>query len=330
LNSNLNIRFPHSVDVPVPTTQSINLMPVRVDLTPFAALLSDGAPHSIGAFYDAPGGFRHDAAYGLRQVLVYLDHDTRQITGAVTTNTLAVGDPVTAAQVEATEVRNEWHAEGDALYGDVENHYRRQYEIAGYINTSQGRIDTRVKHEHVLTNAQVVRMEDISNFERHTYAQNLDFVSTTTRSSLRQKGTKVLSLDKERYHYPLKIDYQATGGAANGNSDSYIERARAAVIQGHHQQRAFYRPQGTYANRLYANFAGSRSYDALTDQSSHWYGARSHYFNDSAGSCFRERVTWLRTTLTSHTQGESCPNGYNYVRGFAHPDGSPESLGWLR
>ena len=330
LNSNLNIRFPHSVDVPVPTTQSINLMPVRVDLTPFAALLSDGAPHTMSVFYDEPGGFRYEAAYRLQQVLVYLDHGTQQITGAVTTNTLAVGDPVTTAQVEATEVRNEWRAEGDALYGDVENRYRRQYEITGYINTSRGRIDTQVKHEHVLTNAQVIRLEDISNFERHTYAQNLDFVSTTTRSSLRRKGTQVLSLDKERYHYPLKIDYQATGGAANGNSDSYIERASAAVVQGHHQQRAFYRPEGTYANRLYANFVGSRSYDALTDTSTDWYGARSHYFNDSAGSCYRERVTWLRTKLTSHTQGESCPNGYNYVRGFAHPDGSPEGLEWLR
>lgn len=330
LNTNLNLRFPHSVDVPVPTVQSINLMPFRVDLTPFAALLSDGNPHVISTSYEHPDEFEAGGAYEVGQLLFYLDHGSQQVTGAVTVNTLATGVPWTATAIEATEVRNDWRQEGDVLHGDVENHYRRQYEIAGYVNTSRGRIDSRVKHEHVLTNVQLVRVEDMSNFEHHTYAQNLDFVSTTTRSSLRQQGTKVLSLDKERYHYPLKIDYQATGGATGLNSDSYIERARASVIQGHHQQRAFYRPEGTYANRLYANFAGSRSYNALTDTSSNWYGARSHYFNDSAGSCFRERVTWLSATLTSHTQGESCPNGYNYVRGFAHPDGSPESLGWLR
>jgi hypothetical protein len=328
LNSNLNLRFPRSVDVPVPTTQSINLMPVRVDITPFAALLSNGAAHVIGTFYQRPDGFRSQGPSSA--MLVFLDHGSQQVTGAVTTNTLASGVPWIAVEAESTEVRNQWRQENDVLHGDVENHYLRKYEIAGYVNTSRGRIDSRVRHEHVLTNAQLIRVDDMSNFQRHTYAQNLDLVSTTTRSSLRQQGAKVLALDKERYHYPLKIDYQATGGATGGNADSYVERARASVVQGHHQQRAFYRPEGSYANRLYANFAGNRSYDALTDTSSHWYGARSHYFNDSAGSCFRERVTWLRTTLTSHTQGEGCPDGYNRVRGFAHPDGSPESLGWLR
>ncbi|MEJ1096621.1 MULTISPECIES: hypothetical protein [unclassified Pseudoxanthomonas] len=330
LNSNLNIRFPHSVDIPVSTPQSINLMPVRVDITPFAALLSDGTTHGIGAIENYVD-FLAQGPSRWSQMLVYLDHGSQQITGAVTTNTLATGAPWAPMPIESTEVRNEWQQEGDVLHGNVENHYRRQYEVAGYVNTSHGRIDSRVKHEHVLTNVQLVRVEDMSNFEHHTYAQNLDFVSTTTRSSVRQQGTKVLSLDKDRYHYPLKIDYQATGGVVTTDDRlSYIERARTSVIQGQHQQRAFYRPEGTYANRLYANFAGSRSYNALTGTSSNWYGARSHYFNDSAGSCFRERVTWLSATLTSHTQGESCPNGYNYVRGFAHPDGSPESLGWLR
>ena len=47
LNSDLNLRFERSVDVPVPTPQSINLMPFRFDLTPYAALLSDGMPHDI-------------------------------------------------------------------------------------------------------------------------------------------------------------------------------------------------------------------------------------------------------------------------------------------
>ena len=33
---------------------------------------------------------------------------------------------------------------------------RRQFEIAGYVNTSRGRVDTTVKQEHLLTNAQWV------------------------------------------------------------------------------------------------------------------------------------------------------------------------------
>lgn len=330
LGSDMNLRFENSVDVPVPTPQSINLMPVRVDITPFAALLSDGAAHGIGFVYDEPGGMLRTGPSRMAQLLLYLDEGSQQVTGALTVNTLATGTPTTLAPVEATEIRNVWSQQGDMLNGDVENHYRRRYEIAGYVNTSRGRIDTWVTHEHVLTNVQQVRVDDMSNFEDHTYAQNLDFVSTTDRSSLRVRATQVLALDRERYHYPLTIDWQASGGAAATHTDSYVSHASAAVIQGHHQQRSFYRPQGTYANRLYANFAGSRTYDAITGTSSNWYGARSHYFHDSAGSCFRERVTWLRTALTSHTQGDGCPEGRNRVRGFAHPDGSSESLGWLR
>jgi len=325
LNSDLNLRFERSVDVPVPTPQSINLMPYRVDLTPFAALLSDGAEHFIVVEHaNAQTQFRH--FFTSAQLLVYQDHGSQQVTGQLTRNTLA------GSAVDATQVRSDWSVAGDVLHGDVERHYRRQFEIAGYVDTSKGRIKSSVKQEQTVTNTQVVRVDEVSNPEHHTYAQNLDLVSTTTRTSLRQQGTKVLGLDKERFHYPLKIDYEATGGilVSGPPFGPYIERASAAVLQGHHQQGSYYRPAGTYANRVYANFAGSRAFDATTGQSSEWHGARSHYFFDSAGSCSRERVTWLRTVLTSHTQGVGCPDGYNRVRGFAHPDGSPDSLGWLR
>ncbi len=322
LNSDLNHRFERSVDVPVPTPQSINLMPYRVDLTPYAALLSNGAAHDVSLEYASVEGGQL-AGFRSAQLLVYLDRGSTQVTGALTGNTLA------GSAVDVTQVRNDWSLTGAALHGDVERHYRRQFEIAGYVNTSKGRINSTVKQEHLLTNAQVVLLDGVSNPGHHSYAQNLDLVSTTTRTSLRQLGTKVLGLDKERYHYPLKIDYEATGGQI-GNNPPYVERASAAVLQGHHQLGSYFRPAGSYANRLYANFAGSRTFDATTAQSSAWQGARSHYFYDSAGSCSRERVTWQGAVLTSHTQGQGCPNGHNRVRGFAHPDGSPDDLGWLR
>lgn len=109
-----------------------------------------------------------------------------------------------------------------------------------------------------------------------------------------------------------------------------MDRAAAFVVQGQHQQGGYYRPAGTYGDRVYANFAGGRNYNRLTGTYTNWQGARSHYFNDTAGSCYRERVTWLRDVLSSHTQGVGCPDGINRVRGFAHPDGSPNNLGWLR
>lgn len=323
LNSDLNLRFERSVDVPVPTPQSINLMPYRVDLTPFAALLSDGAEHLVEIGYMGPEGsfgpFFHSG-----QLLVYLDEGSTQVTGAVTRNTLH------GTALESTTGRNDWTTGANAtLTGDVERLYRRQYEIAGYVVTSRGRIDTTLRQEQLFSNTQHVTLARHDDDRDHAYAQKLDLTSITERTTLRQRGARVLAFDRIRHHFPLRIDYSASGGW-DPVSGAHLDRARAWVSQGHHQQRAHYRPAGTYADRVYANFVGSRAFDAATNASTRWQGVRSHYFHDSAGSCSRERVTWLRASVTSHTQGVGCPDGVNRVRGFAHPDGSPDDLGWLR
>lgn len=325
LNSDLNERFNRSVDVPVPTPQSINLMPYRIDLTPFAAVLNDGLPHQIRVEH-SNGGLPFQASFDSAQLLLYLDRASTQVSGGLTLNTLAI------APVETTIVRDNWVAGTDGvLRGDVERRYRRNYRIEGYVNTSRGRVDTTVTQEQVLTNVQQVSLARFENYEDHDYAQNLDLTSVTERTSLRQRGTTVLALDRVRHHFPLSIDYAATGGYADGPySQAHLDRASAYVVQGHHQQRSHYRPAGSYADRVYANFAGGRAFDASTNSSTEWNGARSHYFTDNLGSCSRERITWQAGEPTSHTLGIGCPDGVNRVRGFAHPDGSPDNLGWLR
>ena len=321
LNSDLNLRFQRSVDVPVPTPQSINLMPFRIDLTPYAALLSNGAAHAIEIRYagvdDTLRGAFDDA-----HLLLYLDKGSTQITGGVTRNTLE-GTPL-----EATTTRNDWTINGIQLTGDVDRQYHRQYEVSGYVNTSRGRVDTTIKQEQSLTSTQWVSLLGYNAPADHDYAQIVQITSITDRTTLRQRGATVLAYDSIRHHYPLRIIYTASGGTPD--VVPVLKRASAYVEQGHHQQGSHTRPAGAYADRLYANFVGSRTFDAMLGTYSGWKGARSHYFYDNAGSCFRERVTWTREDLTSHTQGEGCPDGINRVRGFAHPDGSPDDLGWLR
>lgn len=324
LNSDINHRFERSVDVPVPTPQSINLMPHRIDLTPYAAKLSDGSFHDIVVHYgDVGGSFRGSATTAA--LLLHLDEGSTQITGAVLRNTL------NGVPVEATVARNDWSVVGaDVLAGQVERMYRRAYEIVGYVNTSHGRIDTTIRQEQLFTNTQSVRLEGYANYGAHTYQQGIDLVSVSEQTSLRQQGTSVLALDRVRHHYPLKLFLRASGGTGpDGLNGAFLTSAYAKVEQGHHQQTAHVRPAGAYADRVYANFVGSRR--LLADGSyTDWSGARSHHFNDNQGSCFRERVTWLRDALTSHTQGVGCPDGVNRLRGFSHPDGSPDDAGWLR
>ena len=75
-----------------PGVQTFNFKPYRVDLTPFAGLLSDGAAHTVAlSVFNADNYFSTTAS-----LLLYLDHGKKRVTGAVTRNTL-VASPVWVA-----------------------------------------------------------------------------------------------------------------------------------------------------------------------------------------------------------------------------------------
>ena len=65
---------------PIPGVQTLNFVPYRVDLTPFAGRLSNGKPHTVSVnVFNANSGFSTTAT-----LLVFQDHGATQITGAVT------------------------------------------------------------------------------------------------------------------------------------------------------------------------------------------------------------------------------------------------------
>ncbi len=75
--------------VPIPGVQTLNLLPYRVDLTPFAGTLNDGQPHTVGvSVFNAYSYFTVTA-----QLLVFEDHGSRAVTGEVTENTLTAPNP---------------------------------------------------------------------------------------------------------------------------------------------------------------------------------------------------------------------------------------------
>ena len=69
---------------PLPGVQTLNFVPYRVDLTPFAGLLSNGQPHTVSlSIYNVDNYFSTTAA-----LLLLLDQNATQVTGAVTHNGL--------------------------------------------------------------------------------------------------------------------------------------------------------------------------------------------------------------------------------------------------
>lgn len=150
---------------PIPGLQTVNFAPYRVNLTPFAAQLNDGKPHTIAI-----------SVVGLRQyalvtgtLLAWLDQGSAIVTGGVTKNTL---------EPSRIQVRDKGlTADKDGLDGRSQTQARRHYEIAGFINTSHGRVATRVRQDLSFVNDQT--MASTADNQSWTLAQSTKIVTRT-------------------------------------------------------------------------------------------------------------------------------------------------------
>jgi hypothetical protein len=104
--------------IPIPGVQTLNFQPYRVNLTPFASLLDDGSPHTIAlSVFNTAGYFSATAS-----LLLYLDQNATQLTGAVTENTLAVPVPDITENIDTATNGN--------LHGTVNTSAGHNFQIS--------------------------------------------------------------------------------------------------------------------------------------------------------------------------------------------------------
>src|SRR4029077_9700622 len=173
---------------PIPGVQTLNFVPYRVDLTPFAGLLSDGNPHQVGVnVYNANHYFLVAAT-----LLLYLDAGSTQVTGAVTQNTLAAPQPA-AIHEDLTA------GAGGSVTGTVTTTAERSFTIAGYINTSHGRVETTARQTISFSNAQDFVVSDTE------YTQNIAQATDITASTETKRAHGVTHTERHD-SYPLDLD----------------------------------------------------------------------------------------------------------------------------
>jgi hypothetical protein len=177
---------------PIPGVQTLNFVPYRVDLTPFAGLLSDGQPHTISlSVFNADSYFLSTAT-----LLVYLDHGSEQVTGELTGNTLTAAPNPTVTENLQTD------SSGD-ITGSVVVASDRSFKISGFVRTSHGRVETDV--------LQSVNFNNTQNFiiNATTYIQ--DITQTTgveSRTITHDRGIYFASI--EAFQYPLTLNITET------------------------------------------------------------------------------------------------------------------------
>ncbi len=196
--------------VPLPGAETLNFKPYRVNLTPFAAMLDDGNPHTVAvSVFNADGYFSANGA-----LLIYEDHGSSHVTGGLIRNGTAL-DP---AQTVVEHVK--FTQSGDA-HGTVDVSATHPVSLKGYVITSQGRVETEVTQRVAFSNAQVINdtaTQFLQNIVQNTIVESH---TVTTQPSGTQRS-------HSRWTYPLTLDYnyQVVGSSSATQTVSVDQNKR--------------------------------------------------------------------------------------------------------
>jgi hypothetical protein len=272
--------------IPIPGVQTMNFKPYRVNLTPFAAILDDGQPHTIAlSVFNADNYFSATAS-----LLLYLDKNATQITGAVTTNTLAV--PVPSVVEKINTLKN-----GD-IEGTVGNKSSHNFQISGYANTSHGLVTTTVAQDINFANLQYFKLTNVE------YEQNINQTSTV-HSVVTTKNDSGDTVYNVNHDWPLLLNITvlvAPDGSETQTttSNQYFEADEAAKHNGQAINFALAQNRVTTTDTL--NFNSGGGFTGNSNQSS----AQTYFGSNSTGYCYSRALTAAANVLTTVTNGQGC------------------------
>jgi len=268
---------------PIPGVQTLNFVPYRVDLTPFAGTLSDGNPHTVAlSVFNANSYFSATAT-----LLIYEDHGSTQVTGAILKNTLT-------AQPSPKVTENLTMVQG-LPRGFVTVTSGRRFTVQGYVNTSHGKVTTAVEQTINFSNRQYFKITPTVYIQNIT--QQTDIRSTTNTSD--NTGTHQLAVHQR---WPLTVDLsQITNPDGSLNQTTTIE-------QTYHKALTNSDDGTTTFSSLVSNTV--RPSDTLQfDSSFNLIGnsgqaSSQHYkASDSTGFCYSRTLTAAGGVLTGVVKG---------------------------
>jgi hypothetical protein len=273
---------------PIPGVQTLDFLPFRVDITPFAALLSNGQPHTISisvvtgdpAFQN--NSQRFDTAATL---LLYRDAGSAQVTGGLIG---AVGD--SGVHPDST-----LSSSGDVYDMNVTSSHK--FNARGYVNTSHGQVTTVVAESAGFGNHDVTTNGDT------VYEQNIA-VQTSATSTSTTIGPSGTSTTSRNWSFPLQLDYKF---AYNPDGTSY---QATTVDQRFTLQSNEAGGGGRYASNRYQadnaadtlNFDASGNFTGPVGQQS----SQTYRFNDSTGACYSRTVAAVAGAVTQVKDGTAC------------------------
>jgi hypothetical protein len=276
--------------IPIPGVQTLNFKPYRVDLTPFAAELSNGQQHTIGvSVYNAYEYFSTDAV-----LLLYQDHGSKTVTGEVTRNTLTAPNPTVVNTVS-------FNSSGIGS-GTVTTSNSHNFTIAGYVNTSHGRVATTVNEAVNFKNVTYVALTS-SNEEIQNEVQSSTVDATTTT----QHGF-LFDARETHFSYPFTINlsdtFLSSGDVPQVTSiNQRYEKSETDTLEGFpllHSSES--NEVTTQDSTEFVLSDGGYSLGPSTGQSSQ----QTYIYRDSVGNCYSRTLTAADLLLTKVVNQQDC------------------------
>lgn len=174
--------------VPSPGVQTLDFVPYRVNLTPFAAMLNDGNPHTVSLSI-----FNNDFYFSeTASLLLFLDEGSKQVTGALVKNTLAAPSPVVKENLQGAST----------VTGTIGVKSDRKFTISGYVNTSHGKVSTSIQEHQDFASTSTINFDTVNFTVLDQLTSVRNNVSTVTTVSDRE-GSSVTNDD---FSFPITVD----------------------------------------------------------------------------------------------------------------------------
>jgi len=276
---------------PIPGVQTLNFDPYRVDLTPFAGLLSNGQPHQIAVnVFNANNGFSTTAT-----VLLFEDHDSTVVTGEVTRNTIGAGPSPNVVENLTTD------ASGN-ITGTVTVTSARQFTVEGFVLTSHGRVNTKVVQDINFSNSQNFNITNTAFVQNITQRTNI-----SSETETRQDGDddSSLSSSRQRFEWPLDLDFSfIVNPDGSGSQTTTIQQqfVNLRAGRGNDGEDTFSVVSNTVTPSDTLLFDANFNITGSTGQQN----TQTFFSKDSAGGCFSRTITAAAGLLTGITDGKGC------------------------
>jgi hypothetical protein len=260
---------------PIPAPQALNFIPYRVDVTPFAGVLSDGQPHQFAINVTNDSNYFQTTA----TLLLYLDHDATQVTGEVSENTIGAPAPAVTPALTTS-------ADG-TVSGTVSTTSSRKFVLSGWAQTSHGRVETEI--------SQQIDFSNVQQFVSPTSAP-VAFVQNIVQSTSILSTTRVRGGDDDgresstRMSWPLEVDLTIPPAA------SFTQVGR--VRQAYHRVDS----DGDKKSVVFNSGEWADTYPTKVGQS----GSQRYFSSGPDGRCYSRALTAAAGLLTAIVDGEGC------------------------